>query len=314
MTKISANDIHQAAERIAPYTHRTPVLSSVWINRISGRQIHFKCENFQKAGAFKSRGACNVVFSLSDAVAEKGVATHSSGNHAAALARAAALRGFPAHIVMPENAPKIKIAAVKSYGGNIRFCKPTLQAREQTLAEVIAESGALEIHPYNHEGIICGQATACKELIESLDEKPDVILAPVGGGGLLSGTAISAHYFGKIPVIACEPKGADDAYRSFHSGKFVPSQNPKTIADGLLTSLGSITFPLIMNYVEDIVCVEEESIVKAMRLIWERMKIIVEPSSAVPLAAVLEEKIPRKYQKIAIILSGGNQDLNNLPW
>ena len=314
MTKISANDIHQAAGRIAPYTHRTPVLSSVCINRISGRQIHFKCENFQKAGAFKSRGACNVVFSLSDAVAEKGVATHSSGNHAAALARAAALRGFPAHIVMPENAPKIKIAAVKSYGGNIRFCKPTLQAREQTLAEVIAESGALEIHPYNHEGIICGQATACKELIESLDEKPDVILAPVGGGGLLSGTAISAHYFGKIPVIACEPKGADDAYKSFHSGKFVPSQNPKTIADGLLTSLGSITFPLIMNYVEDIVCVEEESIVKAMRLIWERMKIIVEPSSAVPLAAVLEEKIPRKYQKIAIILSGGNQDLNNLPW
>ncbi len=314
MTNITANDIRQAAERIAPYTHRTPVLSSEWINRISGRQIHFKCENFQKAGAFKSRGACNVVFSLSDAVAEKGVATHSSGNHAAALARAAALRGFPAHIVMPDNAPKIKIAAVKSYGGMIRFCKPTLEAREQTLQEVIAESGSMEIHPYNNESIICGQATAAKELIESLDEKPDVILAPVGGGGLLSGTALSAHYFGGIPVIACEPLGADDAYRSFHSKKFVPSQNPKTIADGLLTSLGSITFPLIMKYVEDIICVEEESIIKAMRLIWERMKIIVEPSSAVPLAAVLEEKIPQKYQKIAIILSGGNQDLNNLPW
>ncbi len=314
MTNITANDIRQAAGRIAPYTHRTPVLSSEWINRISGRQIHFKCENFQKAGAFKSRGACNVVFSLSDAAARKGVATHSSGNHAAALARAAALRGFPAHIVMPENAPKIKIAAVKSYGGMIRFCKPTLEAREQTLLEIIAESGAMEIHPYNNEGIICGQATAAKELIESLDEKPDVILAPVGGGGLLSGTALSAHYFGGIPVIACEPLGADDAYQSFHSKKFVPSQNPKTIADGLLTSLGSITYPLIMKYVEDIVRVEEESIIKAMRMIWERMKIIVEPSSAVPLAAVLEEKIPQKYQKIAIILSGGNQDLNNLPW
>jgi threonine dehydratase len=306
--------IQEAARRIAPHINQTPVLTSEYFNHRVGAQLFFKCENFQKVGAFKSRGAVNAVFSLSDEEAAKGVATHSSGNHAQALARAAALRNIPAYIVMPETAPKVKVAAVMGYGGTITFCKPTLQAREDTLKQIVRETGAIEIHPYDNLTVIAGQATAAKELIE---EQPnlDLILCPVGGGGFLSGTALSAHFFSpETKVIACEPAGADDAYRSFYSGEFVPSIEPKTIADGLLTSLGKYTFPIIRKFVSDVVCVEEQEIIEAMRLIFERMKIVVEPSSAVPLAALLAQKLNVAGKKVGIMISGGNVDLNHLPF
>ncbi len=308
------SDIELAQKTIHEYAHRTPVLTSSSINKITGAELHFKCENFQKVGAFKFRGACNAVFSLSQEEMEMGVATHSSGNHAAALALAAKMRGIPAYIVMPETSPEIKKKAVAGYGAQITFCKPTLQARESTLAKVVKETGAIEIHPYDNFFVIAGQGTAAKELIEDAGEF-DIILAPVGGGGLLSGTAISTkHLLPQCKVIAAEPAGADDAYRSFHSKKWVPSENPKTIADGLLTSLGERNFKIILEKVDDIVTVSEEKIVEAMRLIWERMKIIIEPSSAVPLAAILEGKADVQHKKVGIILSGGNLDLGKLPF
>ncbi len=306
--------INAAAIRIAPYVHRTPVLTSAYFDLLSEASLYFKCENFQKVGAFKSRGAVNAVFSLSDQEAGRGVATHSSGNHAQALARAAALRNISAYIVMPETAPKVKVAAVKGYGGKITFCKPTLEAREETLKQIVAETGALEIHPYDNLTVIAGQATAAKELFE---DQPglDLVLCPVGGGGFLSGTALSAHFFSPgTRVVACEPAGADDAYRSFYSGKFVPSVDPKTMADGLLTSLGKYTFPIIRKFVSEVVCVEEDEIREAMRLTYERMKIVIEPSSAVPLAALLAGKLEAKGKKIGIMISGGNVDLNHLPF
>ena len=280
-----ANIIIENALRIKPYINRTPVLTSQRINTILGADIYFKCENFQKAGAFKSRGAVNAVFLLHQNELSRGVATHSSGNHAAALARAASLRGIKAHIVMPDNSSKVKIDAVRSYGGIITFCIPTLEARETTLHKVIEETNAIEIHPYDNYNIIGGQATAAKELIEDINDL-DIIMAPVGGGGLLSGTALSTHYFSpKTKVIAAEPEQADDAYQSFLQKKFIPSINPDTIADGLRTSLGTLTYPLIQKHVHQIVTVSEESIVNAMRLVWESMKIIIETSSAVPVAA-----------------------------
>jgi threonine dehydratase len=310
----SRKQILEAAARISFGIHYTPVMRSSFFDNITGGMLFFKCENFQKAGAFKSRGAVNAVFSLSDKEAANGVATHSSGNHAQALARAAALRHIPAYIVMPENAPKVKIQAVKGYGGQITFCHPTLEARESTLKQVIAKTGATEIHPYDNLKVIEGQATAALELLKEQPEL-DFLLCPVGGGGLLSGTALAAHYFSPhTRVIACEPAGADDAYRSFKSGKLIPSIHPQTIADGLLTSLGKITFPLITKFVTDIVTVEEQTIVEAMRLVFERMKIVIEPSSAVPLAALLDNKIVSSGKKIGIILSGGNVDMNHLPW
>lgn len=306
--------IEEAAIRIAPWIHRTPVLTCAAINEITGGNLFFKCENFQKAGAFKSRGATNAVFQLDDETLRRGVATHSSGNHAAALSLAAKRKGTRAYVVMPENSSKIKISAVESYGGIVTFCKPTLEAREETLAEVIRKTGACEIHPYNDLRIIAGQATAALEMIQDIPEITQLI-APVGGGGLLSGTALAAEYFGtNIRVIAAEPLGAADAWKSFTSGAFVPSVNPQTIADGLRTSLGSVTFPIIRKFVDDIVTVSEDSIVHAMRLIWERMKIIVEPSSAVPLAAILEDKINVREVSTGIILSGGNVDLDHLPF
>ncbi|WP_347839837.1 pyridoxal-phosphate dependent enzyme [uncultured Draconibacterium sp.] len=307
-------NVEQAHKIVQKYAHRTPVMSSASINKIVGAELYFKCENLQKVGAFKFRGACNAVFSLSEEEAQKGVATHSSGNHAAALALAARMRGIDAHIVMPENSPEIKKKAVAGYGAKITFCKPTLQARESTLAKVIEETGATEIHPYNNFYVIAGQGTATKELIEDKG-KFDIIIAPVGGGGLLSGTAISSkQLLPACKVIAAEPDGADDAYRSFHSKKWVPSENPKTIADGLLTSLGERNFKIILDKVDDVVTVSEESIVEAMRMIWERMKIIIEPSSAVPLAAILEKKVDVPGKKVGIILSGGNLDLGKLPF
>ncbi len=308
-------DIIAAADRISGYIHRTPILTSENLNKICGCTLWFKCENFQKAGAFKSRGACNTLMQLSDKEKENGIITHSSGNHAGALSRVAQHFGVKAHIVMPSTAPRVKVDAVKHYGGEIEFCEPTLEARERNMKRIQANTGATEIHPYNNDNIIAGQATAAKELIDSMDTAADIIMAPVGGGGLLSGTALSAKYFSaNTRVYAGEPLGADDAYKSFRKKELVPSVNPNTIADGLLTSLGSKTFPIIMEHVEDIFRVYEKTIVTAMKLIWERMKIIVEPSAAVPLAAVLEYPEVFKNKKVAIILSGGNLDLNNLPW
>ena len=307
-------DIITASVKIKNYIHRTPVLSSSLINDRIGCNLHFKCENFQKVGAFKSRGAINTVLSLSKVQLAKGVCTHSSGNHAQALARAAKLLNIKAYIVMPKNAPNVKIAAVKQYDGEITFCEPTLEARESTLKKIILKTAATEVHPYNDYRIICGQATAALELIEDI---PDLnkIIAPVGGGGLLSGTALSTKYFSpKTKVIAAEPEMANDAFRSYYEGKFIPSDNPQTIADGLLTSLGILTYPIILKHVDQIITASEESIIEAMQLIWERMKIIIEPSSAVPLAAILENKIDVKNQNIGIIISGGNVDLTKLPW
>ena len=302
-------DIISAEERIKGYINKTPVMTSTTFDKMFGCHFLFKCENFQKAGAFKSRGAVNAVFSLSEEQTKNGVATHSSGNHAQALARAAGLLGIKAYIVMPENAPKVKIDAVKNYGGEITFCKPTLETRETTLKSIIDKTGAVEIHPYDKFEIITGQATAAKELLDDYPET-DMLLAPVGGGGLLAGTALSAKYFGNnVSVTGCEPAGADDAFRSLKEGKIIPSVNPKTIADGLLTSLGKLNFEIIKNDVKEIVTVDDKTIKEAMKLIWERMKIIIEPSSAVPFAAVLENKVDVKNKTVGIILSGGNVEI-----
>ena len=307
-------DILLAAERIKQTLHRTAILTCRYIDELVGASIYFKCENFQKAGAFKSRGATNALLSYDQYDIKSGVATHSSGNHAAALARAAQLRHIPAYIVMPENSSKVKVEAVKGYGGRITFCKPTLIAREEKLNDVLNETNAFEIHPYNNYAVIAGQATAALELIE---DQPgfDTIISPVGGGGLLSGTALAAHYFSpKTNVIGAEPTGADDAYQSFYQKKFIPSINPDTIADGLRTSLGSLTFPIIRRLVSDIVTVNDHATIEAMKLVWERMKIIIEPSSAVALAMVIKHKHRFAGQKIGIIISGGNVDLMHLPW
>ncbi len=305
-------DISLANERIREYVHVTPVLSSQLLNAKFGANLFFKCENFQKAGSFKSRGAVNAILSLSSSDVKNGVATHSSGNFAQALARAASILGVSSHIVMPKNAPKVKIDAVLGYGGIITFCEPNLLAREEALAKVIGKTNAVEIHPYNDYDIIAGQATATMELCQEIDIL-DVILCPVGGGGLISGTALSASYFGNnIKVIACEPKGADDAFRSMKAGKILPSINPNTIADGLLTSLGELNFPIIQKYVDEIVTVSEESIIMAMKLIYERLKIVIEPSSAVPLAAIIENRVNVNGLNVGIIVSGGNVDLQKL--
>lgn len=308
-------DIIEAHKLIKPYIHHTPVLTSQSINRIIGAEIFFKCENLQKTGAFKFRGASNAIFSLTENEAVKGVGTHSSGNHAAALAHAASLRGIKAYIVMPSNAPEIKKKAVSGYGGEITFCEPTLQARESTLETIVKEKGIIVIHPYNNPKVIAGQGTAALELMNDIKDI-ELVMSPVGGGGLLSGTAISVKSLNPgCRVIAAEPAGADDAFQSFHAGYIIPSVNPKTIADGLLTSLGELNFSIIRENVDDIVTVSEQAIIDAMRLIWERMKIIIEPSSAVPLAALLQNKIDcKKYRRIGIILSGGNVELSKLPF
>ena len=306
--------IRAAHERIQPYIHRTPVLTSVTLDRMSGGSLFFKCENLQKVGAFKARGASNAVFSLDDETAAKGVVTHSSGNHAAALAYAAGLRGIPAYIVMPSTAPPVKKAAVEGYGGRITECEPTLTSREETAARITEETGATLIHPFDDYRIIAGQATAALELLDQAGPL-DVILTPVGGGGLVSGTALTVHHLG-LPsrAIACEPEEADDAYRGFRSGELVLNDASDTIADGLRTSLSPKTFEIIRRHVHDVVLVSEEEIVEAMRTVWERMKIIIEPSSAVPVAAALYGKVPAEGERIGIVLSGGNLDLTRLPF
>jgi threonine dehydratase len=294
--------------------HHTPVLTSESINAMLETELFFKCENFQKVGAFKYRGATNAVLSLSAEEALKGVATHSSGNHAAALALAARKRGIRCYVAMPRTAPPVKIEAVKGYGADITFCEPTLESREDTLAGIIRKTGAVFIHPFNYFPVICGQGTAAKEFLEEVPDL-DMLLVPVGGGGILSGSAIAAKAMNPlIKVFGCEPLNADDACRSFHSGQIVPSFNPNTIADGLLTSLGPLTFEVIRQKVDDILTVSEESIILAMRMIWQRMKIISEASAAVTLAAVLENRGIFAGSKTGLILTGGNVDLMNLPF
>jgi threonine dehydratase len=311
---ITIEDILQAAQRIKPYAHRTPVLTCQSIDQMAGAQVFMKCENFQKVGAFKFRGACHAVFSLSEQDARRGVVTHSSGNHAQALALAARLRGIQSYIVMPSTAPAVKKTAVAGYGGEITYCESTLEARESTTARIIQQTGATLIHPYNDERVIAGQGTAALELLEEIPNL-DVVIAPIGGGGLLSGTAIAVHALRpQARVIAGEPENANDAYQSLQAGKIIPSLNPQTIADGLLTSLGDLTFPIIQAHVERIITVSDASIILAMRTTWERAKILIEPSAAVPLAALLEKKVDLSGCRIGLILSGGNVDLDRLPW
>lgn len=314
MTEPTINEIRQAAQRIRPYAHRTPVFTCASLDRQVGAHVFLKCENLQKVGAFKFRGACNAVFSLSETDAARGVVTHSSGNHAQALALAARLRGIPAYIVMPDNAPVVKKAAVAGYGGKITLCSPTLAAREATLTRVTAETDAVLVHPYNNYQVIAGQGTAALEFLQEIQDL-EVMLAPVSGGGLLSGTAIAATDLSpRIRVIGTEPEGADDAFRSLAAGKIIPSVHPQSIADGLLASLGDLTFPIIRNRVEQIVTVSEAGIVAAMKFVWERAKIVIEPSAAVAVAALWEHKIDLSGLRVGVILSGGNVDLDRLPW
>ncbi|MEJ7643288.1 MAG: pyridoxal-phosphate dependent enzyme [Chryseolinea sp.] len=300
--------IEDAHERIRPHIHRTPIMTSASINGMAGGSLFFKCENFQKIGAFKARGAMNAVLSLPKQELQKGVATHSSGNHAQALARAATMVGTKSYIVMPSTSPEIKKRGVRSFGGEIFECEPTLAARESMLADVVAKTGAYEIHPFNNFDVIAGQATAAKELFEEVPHL-DVIIAPVGGGGLLSGVCLATQFYSPgTLIIAAEPSGADDTFRSMKSGRIEQSQSD-SIADGLLTTVGDKTFPIIRQYVNEVITATDEEIVKAMRLIWERLKIIIEPSCAVPVAAILNSKKTFAGKRTGIILSGGNVDL-----
>ena len=311
---IDLDRIRAAHERIRSFIRRTPVLTSERLNDASGASLFFKGENFQKIGAFKARGATNAVFSLDDAIAQRGVATHSSGNHGTALARAAKLRGIPAHIVMPSNSAKVKIRAVQSYGAQVVFCEPTEEARQSTCAEVIKKTDATLVHSFENEDVIAGQGTAAMELLEEAADL-DVLMCPVGGGGLLAGTAVAAKSMrSQIKVIAVEPANADDAAQSFRAGRRIVTEKKFTIADGLRTNVGEPNFAIIQRYVDDIVTVSEEAIVSAMRTIWETMKIIVEPSAAVPYAAILERVIDVNGRRVGIILTGGNVDLDALPW
>ena len=307
-------DIKAAAERIKPHAHRTPVLTSRTMDGLSKGSLFFKCENFQRMGAFKFRGAVNAVFCLTETEARRGVATHSSGNHAQALALAARIRGIDACIVMPQDAPRVKVDAVRGYGATIVFSGSKPEDRERVLTEVVETSGAVFIHPSDDLRVIAGQGTCALEIMEDVPEL-DMILAPVGGGGLLSGTAIAVQGTSqRTRVIGAEPANADDAFRSFTTGVLHPSGNPRTIADGLRTSLGPNTFPIVRSCVAQIVTVSEEAIIATMKLLWERMKIVVEPSGAVPLAAIMEGKLDAAGSRTAVILSGGNVDLDSPPW
>ena len=289
-------------------------MTSARLDRASGTNLFFKCENFQKIGAFKARGATNAVFSLDDTIAARGVATHSSGNHGAALARAATLRGIPAHIVMPSNTSKVKVRAVEGYGAQITFCEPTQTARETTCAKIVEQTGATLIHPFENDQVIAGQGTAAVELLEDVPDL-DLVLCPVGGGGLLAGTALASKLIrSDIKVIAVEPANADDVAQSFQAKQLVRIDPANTIADGLRTNVGARNFEIIRRYVDDIVTVSEENIIAAMRTLWETMKILVEPSAAVPYAALMENKISDRGKRIGIILTGGNVDLDALPW
>ena len=307
-------DIQATFKEIQPLIHRTPVMTSNLLDRMSGTHLFFKCENFQKVGAFKMRGAASAAMRLTSEERARGLATHSSGNHGQAVARAAQLLGIPAFIVMPENAPEVKRQAAQSYGAKIISCAPTLASREATLQKIVAETGATFIHPFNNYDVIAGQATAALELMEDVSGL-DVVMAPVGGGGLMSGTALMVKYLSSsVKAIGAEPKEVDDASRSLQAGRIMDNETTNTVADGLRTTLGEKTFEILSKELEEIITVEEEEIIQAMRLIWERMKIIIEASCAVPLAAVLKNKERFKNQRIGIILTGGNVDLGNLPF
>jgi len=324
--------IRAAADRIAPHVHHTPVLTSSSIDAVADHSLFFKCENLQKVGAFKMRGATNAVFSLPDEQAQRGVATHSSGNFAQALALAARLHSIPAHVVMPTSAPAVKRDAVEAYGATIYPCEPTLPARESTAAAVVERTGATLLHPYNHPDVIAGQGTVALELLDQVPDL-DAIVAPVGGGGLMSGICVAARALKpEITLLAAEPAGADDAARSLASGRLIPQTAPNTVADGLLTSLGSLTWPILRDHLDGILTVRDDQIVAAMRLVWQRMKLVIEPSAAVPLAAVLDERFATALEegkgaagkrvrpnhvwggRVGVVLSGGNVDLDHLPW
>ncbi|HRP01973.1 MAG TPA: pyridoxal-phosphate dependent enzyme [Candidatus Kapabacteria bacterium] len=311
---INHNDIIEAYKRIRPYTKNTPVLQSRLLNKLTNTNIYFKCENFQSVGAFKFRGANNAIRLLNNSILGRGVATHSSGNHGQAVALVAKQIGIPAYIVMPNNAPDIKVEAIRSYGAMIKFCEPTLEARESTLNQLIATTNANFIHPYNDLNVIAGQGTVAYEFIQKIHHL-DIIIAPVGGGGLLSGTSLIAkHLKPSITVIGAEPSGADDAFRSKETGKIQKHSQPDTICDGLRTSLGSNTFSIISRFTDKIHLVEDAYTIEAMKLIWERMKIIVEPSACIGLGAVLKNKEYYHNKNIGIILTGGNLDLSKLPF
>lgn len=304
--------IEQAARRLEGLAHRTPVLTSAYFDQRTGAELFFKCENFQKVGAFKFRGACNAIAALTDQQGRRGVVTHSSGNHGQAVALAARLKGYPATVVMPDNAARVKIQAVRDYGAEIVFCEPNTPARAAAVERVLAERGGVFIPPYDHPDVIAGQGTAARELLEDCPDL-DVVIAPVGGGGLISGTAIAVkHLKPDCRVIAAEPANADDAARSFRSGRIEPVATTTTIADGLRTSLGELTFAVIQDRVDDVVTVSETAIVDTMRQVWERMKIVIEPSCAVPLAAVLEGAVDVRAQRVGIIITGGNVDLDEI--
>ena len=312
----SIDDVRTAAERIRGVGHRTPILTSKTLDQMAGRKLFFKCENFQKVGAFKFRGGWNAVSMLSDKEAERGVCTHSSGNHAQAIAYSAQKRGIPAYIVMPNNSPDVKLNAVKGYGANVTLCEPTLEARRTTLEGIAEDTGAAVIHPFNNANVIAGQGTAALELIEDIGEL-DAMIAPIGGGGLMSGTCITTRsLLPDAKLFGAEPKGADDAYRSLKEGKLLPQEDPRTICDGLLTSMGENTWNILKDHLDAIYTVGDEDVVQSMRLIWERMKIIIEPSCATPVAVVMSSEFKQleNIEKVGIILTGGNVDLEKLPF
>lgn len=308
-------DLLLTHEAIQPFIHRTPIMTNASLNEMSGANLFFKCENFQKIGAFKMRGAASAALRLTEEERARGLATHSSGNHAQAVAMSAKVLGVPAHIVMPEDAPKVKVAAVQGYGASITFCVNTPADRKRTLDKVVEQTGASFIHPFDDWGVVAGQATAAMELIQDTEEAIDILLAPVGGGGLMSGTALAARYFSlKAVTWGAEPQNVDDAARSLASGKIEVNETNQTVADGLRTNLGKRTFEVINKRVPRIMLVTEEEIVTAMRHIWERMKIIIEPSCAVPFAAVLKHPELFAEKNVGIILTGGNVDVDSLPF
>lgn len=308
------DDVLAAHRRIEPHIHRTPVLTSRMLNELAGAELFFKCENLQRAGAFKARGASNAVFSLSDAQVARGVATHSSGNHGTCLSFAAGRRGIPCTVVMPRTAPQAKKDAVRGYGGRVVECEPSTSSREAVFAEVVKESGAEFVHPYNDHRVIAGQATCSRELIEQV-EGLTAVVAPIGGGGMVSGTCLTLSNLAPgIAIYAAEPEQADDAYRSFKAGHIIADDAPETVADGLKVPLKELTWHFVQNHVTDILTASEQEIIDAMKLIWKRLKIVMEPSSAVPLATILKNKPLFAGQRVGIIITGGNVDLDKLPW
>ena len=307
-------DMLAAHERIKPYIHRTPVLTSEFMNKLSGAELFFKCENFQKAGAFKVRGACNAVFGLSEEDAARGVATHSSGNHALSLSYAAGRRGIPCHVVMPRTAPQAKKDAVRGYGGIITECEPSTSSREEVFARVEAETGAEFVHPYNDPRVIAGQGTCSREFMEQV-EGLDAVVAPIGGGGMISGTCLTlSNIAPHVEIYAAEPEQADDAYRSFKAGHIIADDAPNTVADGLKVPLKDLTWHFVSNHVTDILTATEQEIIDAMKLTWARMKIVMEPSCAVPLAVILKYPEVFRGKRVGVIVTGGNVDLDKLPW